>query len=223
MQKVLCVPDLHLPWVDSDGLSAVYLAIEREKPTVVIQLGDLYDMYAHSKFPRNQDLCTPKEEICEAREGAENFWNNVKKMSASIRRIQILGNHDSRPSKRIQERYPEIAHLSGIDDLFEFPGVESVLDTRCEFQIDGVIYTHGHFTRHGQHAAYYLKSVVHGHTHRGNVSFQKVHGKIFWELDCGHLADEGSEPLQYQATKTTKWTRGFGIVDSLGPRFIPLG
>lgn len=218
----MCVPDLHLPWVDAAGLSAIYLAVEREKPDIVLQLGDLYDFYSHSKFPRNADLCTPKEEICEAREGAENFWKNVKKMSQKIRCIQILGNHDSRPSKRIQERYPEIAHLVGIDDLFKFSGVESILDTRSELTIDNVIYTHGHFTRHGQHAAYYMKSVVHGHTHRGNVSYQKVHGKVFWELDCGHLADENCEPLQYQATKTTKWTKGFGLVDAWGPRFIPI-
>ena len=53
MDKVICVPDMHLPWVDAGALSQIYLAIERENPNVVIQLGDLYDMYSHSKFPRN--------------------------------------------------------------------------------------------------------------------------------------------------------------------------
>lgn len=211
---------MHLPWVDGLKLKAVYEAIEREKPEIVVQLGDLYDFYSHSKFPRNTDLITSREEICEARQAAEAFWKNVRKSSKRIRCIQILGNHDARPSKRVSERYPEIAHLVGIDDLFRFPGVESVLDTRSELTIEGVIYTHGHFTQHGRHVQYYQKNVVHGHTHRPNVTYHKVHNKLLWELDCGHLADESCEPLQYQATKTTKWGVGYGIIDDLGPRFV---
>lgn len=214
---------MHLPWVDAGALSAVYLAIEREKPDVVIQLGDIFDMYAQSKFPRSHDICTPKEEMAEARQGAETFWATCRKVSGrKTRHIQILGNHDARPSKRVAENYPEIASLLGIDHLFKFAGVETVLDSRSELTIDGVIYTHGHYTKHGQHAAYYCRSVVHGHTHRGAVVYQKLHGRVIWELDCGHLADENSEPLQYMPTKTTKWTTGFGLVDDYGPRFIPI-
>lgn len=214
---------MHLPWVDAGALSAVYLAIEREKPDVVIQLGDIFDMYAQSKFPRSHDICTPKEEMAEARQGAETFWATCRKVSGrKTRHIQILGNHDARPSKRVAENYPEIASLLGIDHLFKFAGVETVLDSRSELTIDGVIYTHGHYTKHGQHAAYYCRSVVHGHTHRGAVVYQKLHGRVIWELDCGHLADENSEPLQYMPTKTTKWTLGYGLIDDLGPRFCPL-
>lgn len=42
------MPDMHLPWVDAKKLAQIYTAIEREKPDVVIQLGDLYDFYSHS-------------------------------------------------------------------------------------------------------------------------------------------------------------------------------
>lgn len=216
--------DLHLPWADLGCLSRFYLAIQEHKPSVVIQIGDLYDMYAHSKFPRSHDICTPKEEICEARALAEAFWKNVKAAARkNIRCVQILGNHDDRPSKRLNERYPEIAHLVGIDDLFKFPGVETVLDSRNELKIDGVIYTHGHFVGiTGKHASYYANSVVHGHTHHGGVVFHKLHGRVIWELDVGHMADENAEPLQYTPTKTTKWTHGYGLVDAYGPRFIPI-
>lgn len=211
-----------MPWVEAGSLTQVYLAIEREQPSVVIQLGDLYDMYSHSKFPRNHDLITPKEELCEARQGAEALWKNIRKISGKIRCIQILGNHDDRPSKRVSERYPEIAALVGIDDFFKFPSVETILDSRAEFTIDGNIYTHGHFNRLGQHCLYYGRNVIHGHRHRGGVAYEKMFGKTIWELDCGHLADEKCEPLQYSATKTTKWTLGYGVVDEHGPRFIAL-
>lgn len=223
MQKVVIAGDLHCPFADVNAVSAFYEAIEREEPNIILQAGDSYDMYAHSRFPRSHDLMTPKQEMAEARQFMEAFWKNCGKIAGrKTRLIQILGNHCLRPSKRISESYPEIASLLGIDHLFKYPGVETILDARSEFQIDGVIYTHGHYTKHGQHAAYYGKSVCHGHTHRGNVSYQKLHGRVIWELDVGHLADENAEPLQYTPTKTTKWTVGYGIVDELGPRFIPL-
>lgn len=223
MLTVMACPDLHAPWANVKAVALFYAAIQKHKPDVIIQLGDLYDMYSHSKFPRNHDIMTPKEEMAEARTFAEAFWKNCRKESSKkTRLIQILGNHDARPGKRVSEQYPEIATLLGIDHLFKFPGVESVLDTRTETIIDGVIYTHGHYTKHGQHAGYYARSVVHGHTHRGNVTFQKLYGKVIWELDCGHMADENAEPLQYTPTKTTKWTVGYGVVDEFGPRFVPV-
>lgn len=224
MQTVLIAGDLHLPFHDMGCLERFYLAVEEHKPTVIVQIGDLYDMYSHSKFPRSLDLMTPKQEVCEARQGAEAFWKNVKqKASKKCRLLQILGNHDERPSKRIAEKYGEIASLVGIDDLFKFPGVETSLDARAEVKIDDVIYTHGHFTGiTGKHAAFYSQSVVHGHSHRGGVVYHKLHGRVIWELDVGHMADEGCEPLQYTPTKTTKWTQGYGLVDQFGPRFIPI-
>ena len=221
MKRVLIAGDTHFPWVDSGCLARFYKAIGHHKPDVIVQIGDLYDMYSHSKFPRKADLCTSKEELCEARDGAESFWKNCRKeASRKCEFIQLLGNHDERPSKRINERYPEIASLVGIDDLFKFAGVRTILDTRSEFTIDSVIYTHGHFTGiTGKHAAYYGRSVVHGHTHRGGVVYHRLHGRTIWELDVGYMAGS-AEPLQYTATKTTKWTHGYGLVDEHGPRFV---
>ena len=42
---------MHLPWVDAGALSQIYLAIERENPNVVIQLGDVkvVDMMSYMK------------------------------------------------------------------------------------------------------------------------------------------------------------------------------
>jgi len=217
----LAVPDLHAPWTDINAVTSLYSAIERFKPSVLIQLGDLYDMYAHTRFARSHDLCTPKEEMAEARKFAEGFWKQCQRIAGrKCRYIQILGNHDDRPSKRIADKYPEIASILGIDHLFKFPGVETILDSRTELQIDGNIYTHGHYTKHGQHAAYYGKSVIHGHTHRAAVIYIKLYDRIIWELDAGHLAQDDSEPLSYTPTKTNKWTKGHGEIDELGPRWV---
>jgi len=224
VKKVLAIPDLHFPWHSVDGLSAVYALIDKEKPDVIVQLGDLYDQFSFSKFSRSHDLLTPSEEISEGRECAMNLWTNIRKnCKRTTRLIQLLGNHDDRVAKRIAEKVPEIACLlqSSQNSLFKFPSVETILDSRHELMIDGVIYTHG-FLASGKHVSYFQRSVVHGHTHRGGLYTLEQAGRTLFELDCGFLADRYAVPLRYTPTTTTRWNLGLGLIDSLGPRFIPL-
>lgn len=203
-------------------MSAVYLAAEQIKPDIIIQLGDSVDFYAHAKFARSHNICTPEEEQLEARQFMENFWKNLKNASPNSECIQLLGNHCVRPMKRIAEKYPELMSFVSLKEYFTFPGVTTNHDTRQEVEIDGVIYTHGHFTQPGAHMRYYLKPVVHGHTHRGSIIYENQYDHPLWELDCGYLADPTIVPLQYTATKRVKWMHGFGLVDKLGARFCPL-
>lgn len=218
---MLAIPDLHFPW--AIDLNPVYAAIEREKPDVVCQLGDLLDQFAHSKYSRTFDLMTPSEELSAGRGLAEAFWLNVRKAGHSkMKMIQLKGNHDVRVEKRIYDKYPEIASLVDLSRLYRFPNVETMDSDKSELLIDGVIYIHGWMTGIGKHANYFNQSVVHGHTHRGSVNFWPRKNTLLFELDCGYLADPKARPLQYGSTMTTQWLHGYGIVDLLGPRFIPL-
>lgn len=186
-------------------------------------MGDLYDQFSFSKFAKTHDLMTPKEEILEGRAGAENMWAHIKKIAPNAERIQLRGNHDVRIQKRVLEVLPEIEFLitPSVEELFKFKGVQTVIDTRAEFEIDGVIYTHGHYMKNGDHAKYYNKPVVHGHRHRGEAWFHDMDFGMLWELDCGYCSDQSQVPMRYTATKTTHWTLGVGEIDRWGPRFIP--
>lgn len=222
--RVLCIPDTHAPWAKESVILSVYQALEKTNYDVVIQLGDLYDLYSYSKFARSHDLCTPKEEIEQGFEWARNFWKNIHNRNPKARKIQLKGNHDDRLMKRAFERWPEAASIISRAEhsLYDFPNVETVPDSRDGLEIEGVVYLHGYLTRLGDHCKYLLKPVVHGHTHRGGAIFFKLGGKIVWELDCGFSADQDKAPLQYGPTKTTLWTEGYGEVDKDGPRFIPV-
>lgn len=214
---------MHLPWVDWKSVDKIYEHIERTKPKLVIQLGDLFDFFAYSKYARSLDLCTPKEEVSEARQGAENFWKQIRKLlPGSARCIQLLGNHDQRLLKRAAEKFPEILSILRVGDLYEFRGVESLKDASEFFSFEGVVYTHGHLTKLGDHCKHFQQPVVHGHTHRAGVIYYNTRKGPIWELDCGYLADQTQVPLQYGITKHNHWVKGFGVVDCLGPRFIPL-
>lgn len=221
---VVAVPDLHLPFTDWKRVEKLYNHIEEIQPNVVIQLGDLLDRFTNSRFARSQDIMTPKEEVEEGHAGAINFWIEIKKRVKSAQRIQIKGNHDDRLLRQVLEMCPEIYSVVKKADaeMFKFAGVKTVPDSRDGIFIDGNLYTHGHLTQLGAHMVQLGVNVVHGHTHRGGVVFRNHFGKTMWELDCGYLADEKSVPLMYGPTKHLQHVKGFGVIDRLGPRFIPL-
>lgn len=208
--------------MEKTATDKIYLAIEEEKPDVVIQLGDAYDMYSYSKFARSHDICTPKEELQEARQGILGLWDYIHKIAPSARLMQMSGNHEARIMKRVLDRFPEIASILNTEDIFKVPNVETYFDHTGHITIEGVVYTHGFLTKLGDHCKHFGCPVVHGHTHRGGTIFYKTLQGVNWELDCGFLADESQVPLQYGAIKHTMWTLGYGIVDKWGPRFIPL-
>ncbi len=222
--KVLAIPDIHAPFHNIKAIAQVYTAIEEEKPDVIIQLGDILDRFCFSRFGRSQDIMTPEEEITEGHQFCQLFWAQIHRLAPKSRKIQLLGNHCARLQRSVIDKYPEIYSIvkNADKDFFKFPNVQTVFDNRTELEIEGVVYTHGWYTKLGDHCKYLLKPVVHGHSHRGGSMFINIGGQTIWELDCGFLADEKQRALQYGATQTTHWTLGYGIIDKHGPRFIPL-
>lgn len=222
--KILAIGDLHFPFHHRRAVELTLAAISELKPDVVIQVGDVYDMFSYGKFHRSMNVLTPKQEISSARKAAEWLWSEVRKRAPKSKRIQLLGNHDDRPYKRILEKAPEFEHLMSTKDIFCFDGVETVLDSREELTIGGTLFIHGFLNKLGDHVRYFHKNVVAGHIHRGGTVFFPYNGKTLFELNCGYLADRHTKALQYTSTKrTTSWTLGFGWIDKYGPRFVPLG
>lgn len=227
--RVFAVPDLHFPFHDAKSLARVYDAIADLKPDVVIQLGDVLDMYAWARFARSLDVMTPAEELRQGIGDYQVFWKTVKKIVGTKKRmIQLGGNHTDRMVKLAANKAPELTHLIDIRKAMHMDGLELHVDSHDEVEISGTIYVHGWLSGIGKHARYFNMPVVHGHTHTGGLwtqTFRKAGSKnthVLFELDCGHLADPFQVPLMYRATKTTTWTKGFGVVDEWGPRFCPL-
>jgi predicted phosphodiesterase len=221
LRKVLVIGDTHFPFCNMDSLSLVYAIAEALQPDVIIQMGDLYDMFAHSKFPRTSLTFDPGEEIQVGREQAEQMWATLSKVCPKASLYQLLGNHDIRPLKRIIESYPEGEVFFDIHKWYEFPRVQLQKDYRDPLVLDGVFYTHGWSSRKGFHRDYFQANTVTGHTHRGYVDPRPLNGKVIWELNAGFLGDPTSKALSYTQSRVTQWTPGVGWIDDLGPRFIP--
>jgi metallophosphoesterase superfamily enzyme len=222
--KVVFIPDTHFPYVNQEAVHKVLDIIEKEKPTHVIQAGDLLDLYSFSRYDRSLNLVMPEVELQEGLEMAESMWEAVRKAVPKAKCVQLIGNHEDRLTKTVMRQAPELMSICrGIKDLYQFKGVEVLDSSKDYYELDGVIYCHGHYTKLGDHAKFFRRPVVHGHSHKIGIFYEQTVDGLIWEMDCGFLADKTVLPLQYTQSKFSKWTTAFGIVDSGSPRLITLG
>lgn len=222
--KVFCIPDLHFPYHNKKALKKVIELIKKEKPDVVIQLGDLLDLYSFSRYEKDANFTSPKSELNRGLKLAEKFWGDVKRAAPKARCIQLIGNHEMRLNKLIARKAPELQHLvKSIQDLYQFKGVKVLKDDRDYIVLDGVVYLHGYLSKNGDHSKFFGASVVHGHSHRVGIVYERKKDGLHFEMDCGHLADEKSLPLQYTQSKMSKWITAVGIVENKQPRIIIIG
>lgn len=220
-KKFLILGDTHFPWADPAALERAYEIAKKLQPEVIVQVGDLYDMLAWSKFPISLNGYTPKQEIELAYHQATQMWARLKEIVPQARCVQLHGNHTIRPLKRVLEVAPALEVFIQIDQFFKFEGVEFVKDPREELIIDGVAFIHGYASQIGRHRDFMQMSCVVGHSHRGGVVFRHIRGKTLFELNAGYLADPQSKALGYTNQRMVEWTQGVGIIDELGPRFVP--
>lgn len=189
-----------------------------------MQIGDLYDFYAYSRFPNSMNVATPHREVREGKWMAGKMWSDLKRLAPKAECFQSWGNHEDRPMKQIMRNVPALEELlqEPLHKLMAFPGVTTMTSSLDELDINDIRFIHGWSCKPGFHMDYFGKNVVHGHTHHGGVTFLRRNDKTLWELDAGILADYNSVPMLYRSTLTCKWTPGFGLVDRNGPRFCPL-
>jgi predicted phosphodiesterase len=224
--KILVVGDTHMPWMDKGCYSWLMDLAAEMRPEVIVQVGDLYDMFSQGRWARSYDLITPKQELVQGREQAEEFWAMLQKRAPGAKCFQIKGNHDDRPMKKVIEKAPELTSLLDINHLWNFKKVTTIHDSKKELIIDDIAFMHGFRSQLGAHARFNQMKTVCGHSHRGGVVYMPIRGlkgksEIIWELNAGYLGDPAEVPLQYSAQSLINWTQGAGFIDKRGPRFIP--
>lgn len=222
-ESILCIGDAHFPWVHKQTLEKIYQFAKENQPKHIVQLGDLFDLYAHSRFPRSLNVYSPNEEIELARKGAEEMWRRLREVCPDAKLYLITGNHDNRPLRNVIAKAPELEALvmAGLKPFFQFDGVQTIDDYRDILEIQGIAFHHGYLSQPGAHRDFNHRNIVTGHTHKGSVTYKPIAGKVLWELNAGFIGDETSKAMSYMPTKATNWTLGWGFIDQWGPRFIP--
>lgn len=224
-KMIVVAGDTHFPFVNKKVLEKFYKFIEDHKDKIgfVVQVGDLYDMYAASKFPKSQNYYKPQEEMELGRKQAEEFWSRINKIVPKAKKFQLKGNHDARPYMRTMESLPflENAVREHFDKLFQFENVTTIQDTRQELIIGDTMFHHGYRSQLGQHRDFTLRNFCCGHSHLGGAVYKKLHDKIICELNAGYMGDMQSKVFGYTPQKTSISTEGWAVIDEYGHRFIP--
>ena len=223
MSKVVVFGDIHLPYHCRASVSRGLAIVAEEKPDIIVVLGDFFDCFNFSNFPRSLNVQNPQSELVDARLAGEDFWRIIHKRAPKAKCYQLTGNHEERIRKRILEKCPEMESLIDLRQLFKFNNVETV-PYRQELVLNNVLYTHGFLSKLGDHARHYGMNCVVGHTHRpGIVYIPQFEKKTIFEANAGYLARPEDHPaLQYTPTKYSKWTRSLLKIDDQGPRIILL-
>ena len=220
--RILVVGDMHAPFACQKTLKQIYEIAAKEKPTHIVQVGDMYDFFCFSRYSRSMNWMMPEQELQLGRKKAAEFWATIKKAAPKAKCFQLLGNHDERLIKRVLEKAPELESVTDIHSYFCFPGVTTLKDYRHELVIGDIIFHHGYLSGKGQHKRKNAMNFVGGHTHLGYVDYEVMAGKVLWELNAGYVGDPESPVFAYTPQKSNFKTRGVGFIDEYGPRFICL-
>jgi hypothetical protein len=219
-KQVMSFGDKHAPWACHETASLGIALAEKIQPTHIVQVGDARDNFAvGNRHPHTRLSYNPKEELDKGTEYLEWFWKSIRKAAPKAQCFQILGNHDSRPLKRILEAAPDLEILMDITRFYRFEGVHLVEDPREVLKIGNTAYIHG-YRKHGEHMRDLGCNVVHGHTHSAGIIYKKHEGKLLWEMDVATCAMGDSLAMSYTPMKLDKMIQGIGFEDDYGPRFI---
>ena len=211
------ISDAHYPYEDEASMKIVMKLIKKFEPDNIIMDGDMLDCSSLSRF--NKDPPEPaafKHEV-------EDLCDVISDMQKYSTIWYVEGNHESRLSKTINDKMPE---LYGMLDMHSI--INSNLDTDIEYihcvPSESMIVWNddlmiGHFNKVSKNCCYTVKllidrfqtSVVQAHTHRlGEYRFRGQKGILRgWESGC--LCD-----LDPSYTLLPNWQNGFLIYERLG-------
>jgi predicted phosphodiesterase len=213
LEKILFIPDTHVPYHDRDAFNLMLKAGKLFKPDHVIILGDFADFYgvsSHSKDP-NRSLKL-KEEV----EQTKAALKQVKALGAKNNAF-VAGNHEDRLERYLRDKAPELYDFVSIPKIL---GIEengfSYTPYKQSYRIGKLNVTHDTGTA-GRFAHYksldtFQHNIVIGHTHRLGYAVEgNAQGERHVTAMFGWLGDVKEIDYMHQVKAAKDWTLGFGI------------
>jgi UDP-2,3-diacylglucosamine pyrophosphatase LpxH len=219
------LPDLHLPWTSWERLKEVSdqvksLKKQRSNNVEIIQLGDLIDGMAWSRYPKGADSPNAQAEWDQTELAVDKMKNLFPDM-----RI-IGGNHDIRLAKKAVEAQLPKQFIKSFDEIFQVPGWKWHISTK-PLVIDGITYIHGDeypiaVSNIGLAASRIGGSVVFGHTHQAAIAWVNIMNKRYFAFNVACIIDEEAICFSYAAKNPRRCMQGYGLIVDGVPHFLPL-
>ena len=227
--KVIFLPDIHAPYHSPALLKRAIEIVQVTKPDYIVQLGDWADAYAFSSWDSSREMLTPAKEIAETRRVMATFWADVQAAAPNAKCYSLAGNHNQRISKMVIRLAPALEAFMDkpITEFHQFKNVISLEHEKDELVLVSpewgkIVCIHGFLSKAGDHTRYFLENTVRGHSHRASVSYIRKKDRTLFEIEAGCLIDINSRAFEYRQALTSQWVPALAVLDSNGPRVIPL-
>jgi len=224
MKTSLIIPDVHIPFHDRRAYELTLVVAATISVDEVVLLGDYADFYGVSSYAKDPGIGIRLDQ--EVRE-VNKHLDELQDLLPNADIVYIEGNHESRLTRYIQGKCPELYGVADVPKLLNLkergikwipygPGqmykvAGSHLIARHE-PMGGGEYPAGSTVKKAG------ASVIFGHTHRIQ-EFQTVtiDGCNYRGINAGCLVDVSSPVMQYVQSHH-QWALGFNIVHSLSDR-----
>ncbi|MGV9693353.1 metallophosphoesterase [Streptomyces sp. NPDC003444] len=221
---MVVVSDTQIPYEDKRALRNVISFIGEYQPDEVIQIGDLVDYPAPSRWTAGTRYEFAGGVIRDSEYAKRNFSTPLRAVYDGPVKI-LKGNHDERPEVYLEKNAPALAAEDvayRFESLLDFDGFGFKLVEPYYGFAPGWVAIHGHESPGlsqvaGRTAAAKARkagvSVVMGHTHRLAISPESTgYGgklKTVYGFEVGHLMDV--RQAGYLRNGPANWQKGFGL------------
>lgn len=215
--KIAILGDWHAPALDLDMLEWAHKIYRSNKCEMAIQVGDVVDAKAWSRFPKSPEDDSPAVEW-------EKTEQQLKEASKIFKKLHLIeGNHCGRLMRKALEASLPRALIRSLDEVFSFPGWTWHMGDK-PLLIDNCVFVHGDeaAATRGNKCVKYGKSVIQGHTHQAALTYTPTfYGQMF-DAEVGCMVDETHSAFAYAAKSARRVWKGIVIViDGKQVEFIP--
>lgn len=214
-QKILFIPDTHVPYHDNNAFKLALKVAKRFKPHTLVILGDFADFYSVSQHEKNPDRRSSLiEEVAVVIEKLDQLSRHARPK----RKVYVSGNHEFRLDRYIRDKAPDLFGLTTVQGILELEknGWEYV-PYRDYIKIGNLLISHDtgsagmNAHRRSLSDAGSGNSAVIGHTHRMSWEGKMTtEGAFVTAAMFGWLGDKESIDYMHKA-KVANWVHGVGI------------
>ncbi len=225
--KFVVISDLHSTHVARRSFNAVLKFIEDFAPEVIIQIGDLLDLYVLMEKVKQKNPAFSEQDFKDIDRdfevGAELLSDIGAVAPKDCKKVWTLGNHEYRIDVLL-EKFPHFASYLAIKNRMNIADWE-VLPYLTPYKLGKLNVFHGEFwniSHMRKHLQVYQKNMLYGHTH--SISQETLQSPLrelpTWAGNIGCLCDLSPD---YQRNKSNKWEHGFcyGYFDKKTGDFFP--
>lgn len=213
LERILIVPDTHVPFEDVRAWNLMMDVARDLKPETVLHQGDLADCYSissHSKDPKR--VSRLKEEMVRVR-GRRAELDSLEPK----RKVITEGNHEWRLARYLRDKAPELDGLLSVDELMGLTDNDwQLVPYRDHVKIGKVYFTHDtgsggkYATARAMEAYQHSVSIGHHHAMQFFV-YGDATGKHQVGAQFGWLGDPKQVDYLHKIKANRLWTPGFGI------------